>query len=106
MSAQHDQQPQDDSPLAKLHFNVGTRHAQEGIKILDHEGQLVAVVVPLHKHADLIARLFASAPQLFYGVSRARGQLRRLAQRTAHPEDDQTTAVRQLLRELDEQMRK
>lgn len=92
----------DDSPAALLRFKIGTRHHEEGIEILDDAGQRVALVLASHPHAQWIADLFANSPKLFYGISRARGQLRAIVKRQAQPDDASTLAVRQLLREVHE----
>lgn len=102
MTASNDRQ--DASPAAQLRFKIATRHAQEGIKIVDDSGQPVAIVLPRVENADLIASLFVSAPNLFYGVSRARGQLRAIVQKNLPPDDEGTLAVRRLLRELHEEV--
>lgn len=104
-----------DHPTSALHFRVvettaepsrrwwwKRRHAApRGIQIVDHNtGAVVAVVFPHAPNATTIATVFANAGTLLYGIGRARVQLRKLAQRAAHPEDEETTAVRQLLREI------
>jgi hypothetical protein len=100
----HDER-QDDSPAVKLRFRLGPHH-QRGIPILDdHTGQLVAMVGAHVPDAELISTLFVAAPNLAYVVRRARLQLRALALHEALPTDEGTLAVRQLLRELDDQLR-
>lgn len=100
----HDER-QDDGPAAQLRFKIGTRHERDGIKILDHEGQLVAIVLPGNANADLIASLFESSPNLLYGIGRARRLLRAIVEKEAQPDDEQTLAVRLLLRNLHEPLK-
>lgn len=91
----------DNSPATLLRFKIGTHHP-DGIEILDHAGQRVALVLTSNPHAQRIADLFVSAPNLLHGISRARDQLRAIVERKAQPDDASTLVVRQLLREVHE----
>jgi hypothetical protein len=75
--------------------------APRGIQIVDQRtGAPVAVVFDSAENAATIAHLFVTSPSMLYGIGRARKQLRNIAKRDADPRGDDTTAVRQLLREI------
>jgi hypothetical protein len=93
-----------DEPISQMRLQIGNNHPEEGIKITDEAGQLVAIVIPCRPDALRIAQLFVTAPGLAYGLGRARRQLRAIVQKKAQPEDEGTRAVRQLLRDLHEQL--
>jgi hypothetical protein len=72
-----------------------------GIQIVDgRTGAPVAVVYATAENAATIAHLFVTSPTMWYGIGRARRQFRNIVHRRADPHDDETHAVRQLLREI------
>jgi hypothetical protein len=109
-----------DHPAAILQFRVETTPAParprrwwswtrchdiapRGIQIVDERtGAPVAVVYATAENAATIAHLFVTSPTMWYGIGRARKLLRNMVQGqcVSGPHDDETTAVRQLLREI------